>query len=319
MAIIGNSISEAKKILEKGELVAIPTETVYGLAANALDKEAVLKIFEVKERPFFDPLIVHIAGLDKLKDYVREIPDMAYKLVEHFWPGPLTIILPKKQIIPDITTSGLDQVAIRIPNHQLTLGLLKQLDFPLAAPSANPFKYISPTSAEHVAKQLGDKIPYILDGGLCSIGIESTIIGFEKGKPVLYRLGGLALEDIERIVGKTDVQLNSSANPKAPGQLTNHYAPRKPLFITNIREFLAERPSAKIGVISFQNLYPVRSANYSKVLSASGNMKEAAFKLFSALRELDESDVELIVSEIFPDNFLGRAINDRLKRASRSL
>jgi L-threonylcarbamoyladenylate synthase len=187
--IIGEIIQEAKSFLLDGNIVAIPTETVYGLAGNALDPAAVLQIFTAKERPAFDPLIVHISSIDKVELYAHSIPSQAYDLMHEFWPGPLTIVLPKNSIIPDIVTSGLDTVGLRIPNHPTTIKLLKQLDFPLAAPSANPFGYISPTSAQHVFDQLGGKIPYILDGGICDVGVESTIVGFENDKCLIYRLG----------------------------------------------------------------------------------------------------------------------------------
>ena len=304
MSKIGIDIEKAKQILQQGGLVAIPTETVYGLAANALDKNAVLKIFEAKNRPHFDPLIVHTDSLRKVKQYISEFPEWAEQLAKAFWPGPLTLLLPKNKLIPDLVTSGLPQVAIRVPNHPLTLKLLKSLDFPLAAPSANPFGYVSPTKAEHVAAQLEGTVGYILDGGSCEVGLESTIAGFEDGKITVYRLGGLAIEHIEKIVGKVEVRINQSSNPKAPGMLKSHYAPKKPLFIGDMDTFLKENAGKKIGIISLEKLSP------------SKNLKEAAHNLFSALRDLDESDVDLIIAEKFPDDFLGRAINDRLQRAA---
>jgi L-threonylcarbamoyladenylate synthase len=230
LAITGTELNVAKEFLIKGELVAIPTETVYGLAGNALNEKAVLSIFEVKNRPAFDPLIIHTDSIDKVKEYVSVFPEKAQRLAEQFWPGPLTLLLPKKQIIPDLVTSGLDTVAVRIPKHPQLLELLAELSFPLAAPSANPFGYISPTNAEHVNQQLGDKIPYILDGGECEVGIESTIIGFEADDTVVYRLGGLAVEDIEKLVGPVMLMPHSTSDPKAPGMLKSHYAPRKPLY-----------------------------------------------------------------------------------------
>jgi L-threonylcarbamoyladenylate synthase len=314
MSKIGIDIEKAKQILQEGWLVAIPTETVYGLAANALDKEAVLKIFEAKNRPHFDPLIVHTNSIEKVKLYVSDMPGWAQKLAAAFWPGPLTLLLPKKNIIPDLVTSGLPQVAVRIPDHTLTLQLLESLDFPLAAPSANPFGYVSPTEAKHVAAQLQDKVSYILDGGSCRVGIESTIIGFEEGKVTVYRLGGLTLEDIEKIAGKVNVRINQSSNPQAPGMLKSHYAPEKPVFIGDIAAFLQENKAKKVGVISFSKAYG--TDDLQKVLSPGGDLKEAAHNLFSALRDLDESDADVIIAEKFPDSFLGRAINDRLQRAA---
>ncbi|MCZ6692366.1 MAG: L-threonylcarbamoyladenylate synthase, partial [Bacteroidetes bacterium] len=178
MAEIGSNIVRAKKFLVQSQLVSIPTETVYGLAANALDQDAVVKIFKVKDRPYFDPLIVHTHSLDQISKYTLDFPHKLYQLGKRLWPGPLTVILPKKKIIPDLVTAGKQDVAIRIPNHPLTLKLLQNLPFPLAAPSANPFGYISPTNPAHVLQNLGDKVPYILDGGPCELGIESTIVGF---------------------------------------------------------------------------------------------------------------------------------------------
>ncbi|WP_405512000.1 L-threonylcarbamoyladenylate synthase [Spirosoma sp. KNUC1025] len=191
MAQIGTDRQIAKQLLEAGNVVSIPTETVYGLAANALNPDAVLTIFRVKNRPTFDPLIVHTDSLEKLDRFVSTIPESARDLASTYWPGPLTLLLPKKAIIPDLVTAGLPTVGIRIPNHPLTLALLNSLDFPLAAPSANPFGYISPTTAQHVADQLGLQVPYILDGGPATIGIESTIVGFDGNKPTVFRLGVL--------------------------------------------------------------------------------------------------------------------------------
>ena len=315
MSKIGIDIEKAKQILQQGGLVAIPTETVYGLAANALDKNAVLGIFQAKNRPHFDPLIIHSNSIEKIKHWVQDIPAWAQQLADAFWPGPLTLLLPKKDSIPDVVTSGLPQVAVRIPNHPLSLQLLERLDFPLAAPSANPFGYVSPTTAAHVAAQLQNKVAYILDGGTCQVGIESTIVGFEAGAITIYRLGGLAIEAIEKIVGKVQVQLNQSSNPQAPGMLKSHYAPGKPLFIADIASFLKSHPSQKVGIISFCTSYAV-DKYLLKILSPSADLSEAAHHLFAAIRDLDASDTDLIVAEKFPDTFLGRAINDRLQRAS---
>ncbi|MES2762098.1 MAG: L-threonylcarbamoyladenylate synthase [Bacteroidota bacterium] len=316
MAETGKDINKAKGFLEKGELVAIPTETVYGLAANALDPVAVAKIFEAKERPTFDPLIVHTYSLEQVKLFVADIHPSLLKLATTFWPGPLTLLLPKKAIIPDLVTSGLDRVGVRIPNHALTLDLLSQLSFPLAAPSANPFGYISPTTEEHVQKQLGNKIPYILDGGNCEVGLESTIVGEENGEIIIYRLGGLSVDNIESIVGKVSVQLNQSSNPKAPGQLKSHYAPKKPLYIGSLKELQTQFSDKKTGAIVFGNDHGLQPTILVKNLSVTKDYKEAAVHLFSFLRELDEADVDVIICELLPETDLGLAINDRLKRAS---
>jgi len=313
MAEIGKDINKAKQLLENGQLVAIPTETVYGLAANALDENAVLRIFQVKNRPQFDPLIIHIPSLAKADLYAESIPGKAKALAEAFWPGPLTLLLDRKSIVPDLVTAGLPTVGIRCPDHPLTHSLLESLDFPLAAPSANPFGYISPTTPHHVARQLGDSIPYILDGGPCTVGIESTIVGFHNGMGIVYRTGGLKIEDIERVIGKVGLQITTSANPKSPGQLHSHYAPRKKLYVGNLDELTLRFQSQKVGILSFQK---DRHAPYQYILSPSGTPEEAARNFFSGLRILDELPVDIILAEYAPDTGLGKAVNDRLRRAS---
>ena len=316
MAEIGNNIEIAKQLLEQGELVAIPTETVYGLAGNALNEVAVLEIFKVKDRPQFDPLIVHVASLEKAKELVDDFPEKAERLAARFWPGPLTLLLKKKPHIPDLVTSGLDTVGVRCPNHELTRALLQQLPFPLAAPSANPFGYISPTRAEHVNEQLGDKIKYILDGGECVVGIESTIVGFEDDYPVVYRLGGLGIEQIESVVGKVRVQLNTSSNPQAPGQLKSHYAPKKKMMLGDLAELIRDYGTERVGVLTFQKQISQVDFSNQLALSAEGNLAEAAQRLFASLRALDKKDVDIILAEEVPNMGLGKAINDRLRRAA---
>lgn len=310
----GDDIVYAAEFLREGKLVAIPTETVYGLASNGLNPDAVIKIFEAKNRPFFDPLILHTDSIAKIRNWVKEIPEQAMVLAKKFWPGPLTLLLPKNDAVPDIVTSGLTHVAVRIPDHPLTLRLLQQLDFPLAAPSANPFGYVSPTTASHVAQQLGEKVDYILDGGPCAVGIESTIVGVESDEIVIHRYGGLAVEEIQSMFKKVKSAVSHSSNPRAPGQLESHYAPLKPLHTGDIEKLISMHRGKKIGVISFHKNY---EGVESIPLSRGENLKEAACNLFSAIRELDASEnVEVILAEIFPDEFLGRAINDRLQRAS---
>jgi len=318
MAEIGVDIEKAAAFLRQGKLVAIPTETVYGLAGNALDVKAVSSIFQTKNRPSFDPLILHVASLEQVSPFVSEFPEKLKRLAEAFWPGPLTLLLPRKSIVPDLVTSGLDRVAVRVPNHPLTLALLGQLDFPLAAPSANPFGYISPTQAAHVAAQLGAQIPFILDGGACAVGLESTIVGMEEEQVIIYRLGGLELSKIESVVGTVTVQAHSTSNPSAPGQLASHYAPQKPFILGNLGELVPQliQQGKKVGVLSFSTHFPSLSADCQVVLSASQDLTEAAQRLFMAMRLLDESQAELIVAEFVPEIGLGRAINDRLKRAA---
>lgn len=316
MTIIGTDILNAKHLLQSGEVVGIPTETVYGLAGNALDDDAVLKIFRVKNRPQFDPLIVHTDSLSKLSSFTTDFSEKAQKLAHAFWPGPLTLLLPKSEIISDLVTSGLNTVAVRIPNHPLTLQLLAALDFPLAAPSANPFGYISPTSATHVEAQLGNNIPYILDGGESTVGIESTIVGFEGDEAIIYRLGGTSVEAIEKVIGSVRLVAHSSSNPKAPGMLKSHYSPRKSLFIKNINEIFEQYSKEEIGYLSFQQYHKALPLEHQRVLSFTGNYNEAAKHLFAYMRELDSLPIEVIYAELLPEQDLGRAINDRIRRAA---
>lgn len=311
--MIGKEIEKARDLLLRNEVVAIPTETVYGLAGNALSEIAVSKIFEAKNRPHFDPLIVHVADVSDVSNYVEEIPQLAHNLMEHFWPGALTVLLPKKTCIPNLTTSGLNEVGIRIPNHPITLELLKSLPFPLAAPSANPFGYISPTSAKHVEDQLGTKIPYILDGGDCSVGIESTVLRVQHNEIEILRLGGISLEDLQPFTSNIHIQQYSSSSPASPGMLTSHYAPRKPVYVGNIQELLQEFASQKVGVLSFKEDF---QTEVQRILSRTGNFAEAAGNFFSFMRELDELNIEVILTEFLPNENLGRAINDKLMRAS---
>ncbi|QJW90649.1 threonylcarbamoyl-AMP synthase [Spirosoma taeanense] len=314
MTQIGTDLRAAKDFLEAGNVVGIPTETVYGLAGNALNPDAILTIFRVKNRPAFDPLIVHTDSLEKAEQFVKGIPEPARRLAETFWPGPLTLLLNKQDLIPDLVTSGLATVGVRIPKHPLTLQLLRSLEFPLAAPSANPFGYISPTTAQHVADQLGDQVPYILDGGPADVGLESTIIGFDNERPTVYRLGGMALEQIEAIVGPVDVQHHSTSNPKAPGMLSSHYAPRKPLRLLAPGESPA--PSQRAGALVFREPFGGIDPQYQRVLSPTGDLIEAAKNLFAYLRALDNLDLDVIYAEPLPNQGLGWAMNDRLRRAS---
>lgn len=318
MAEIGKDIEKSAALLASGELVAIPTETVYGLAGNALDEKAVVQIFKAKNRPRFDPLIVHVAGIDQVYNYVESIPEELKALAEAFWPGPLTLLLTKKSIIPDLVTSGLGKVGVRVPNHALTLSLLERLDFPLAAPSANPFGYISPTSASHVQDHLGDKLAYILDGGHCEVGLESTIVGMEEGQVIIYRLGGISVSAIEEIVGKVLILPQSSSNPQSPGMLKSHYAPRKRMILGDLDELMQQHQSEKGGfaILSFKRSFSDVPASNQVALSSSGDFDEAARNLFSAMRRLDETDTSLILAEELPEIHLGKAINDRLRRAA---
>jgi len=314
--LIGTDVDRAASLLREGKLVAIPTETVYGLAANALDSAAVVEIFEAKNRPEFDPLIVHTHSHEQFRLFAESIPSDAKRLAEELCPGPITFILRKHSIIPDIVTSGHRTVGLRVPDHPVTLDLLRTVSFPVAAPSANPFGYVSPTTAQHVADQLGDKVAYILDGGPSRVGIESTIIDFTPERPRILRLGGLSPEMLEEMLGhELEVQLSSS-KPSAPGMLVSHYAPTKPVCVGDIGALLLEHPRERVGILAFSNLKSEVDPARQRVLSPVGDLREAAANLFGYLRELDGMPVDVVLAEWVPDEGLGRAINDRLRRAA---
>ena len=316
--MITNSINQAVNLLQNENVVAIPTETVYGLAGNIFSEIAIKKIFEIKKRPSFNPLIVHLDSIRSLEKVAKNIPKEAYLLANHFWPGPLTMIFDKQDTVSKLVTGGKDTVAVRIPNHPVALELLKKVGFPLAAPSANPFKSISPTSAKHVEKYFEKEQLLILDGGECQKGIESTIIGFDKEGIVLYRLGSLAVESIEKVVGPVRFFTNQDLAPIAPGMLSKHYAPATPFILTaNLGEVVEKNKGKKIGIIRFQEEW-VMDNHHVEVLSKNGNLEEATRKLYAILHHLDEMDLDLIIAEPFPNYGLGKSINDRLTRASKS-
>ena len=318
MIQISKDIVKAKEILENENLVAIPTETVYGLAGNIFSEKAINKIFKTKNRPFNNPLIVHIHSKELLENIAQEIPEKAKKLAEAFWPGSLTLVLKKKETIPYSITAGKETVAVRVPNHPLTLELLKQLDFPLAAPSANPFGSISPTSSQHVADYFKDILEMVLDGGNCENGIESTIIGFENEKAILYRLGSISVEGIESIIGPIQIVNKNDSSPNAPGMLSRHYAPKtKTIVSENIEDEIKNYPTSKIGVLLFQDL-EINDVNIEKeILSINGSLKEATANLYAAMHRLDKKGLDLIIAEKFPEIDLGKSINDRLERATK--
>lgn len=307
----------AQKALTENKNIAIPTETVYGLAGNAYSEKAIEKVFDLKKRPLYNPLIVHIKSVDFLSEVAREIPESAYKLAKEFWPGPLTLVLKKQAIIPDIVTAGKDTVAVRVPNHPLTLQLLERLDFPVAAPSANPFGSISPTCAQHVDDYFGEDLEVILDGDVCEKGIESTIIGFIENQAVLYRLGSLSLEEIERKIGKVLMQTRDDKAPAAPGMLSRHYAPTtETYFTTDVEKVVKENAGKKIGLLLFENKSEHTDVEFQEILSMKGDLTEAAKNLYAAMHRLDKSGLDLIIAEQFPDVGLGKTLNDKLRRAS---
>ena len=325
MSIISKDIEKAIALLNADDLVAIPTETVYGLAGNIYSEKAIKTIFKTKKRPFFNPLIVHIPSIDYLENIVDYIPEKAKLLAKAFWPGPITLVLKKKNTIPDLITAGKDTVAVRVPNHPTTLALLKQLDFPLAAPSANPFNRISPTKAEHVEAYFKDNIKMVLDGGACKSGIESTIIGFENDEPIIYRLGSTSIEAIETVVGKIKIK-NSTAKltlsqkevaPNAPGMLERHYAPKTRTILTNdILNAITKHKDKRIGLLLFNDINN-DSITFKVLLSKNKNLEEAAASLYDALHQLDNEDLDIIITEKLPNHGLGKSINDRLERATK--
>jgi L-threonylcarbamoyladenylate synthase len=307
------SISEAAEIIKKGGLVAFPTETVYGLGADGLNPIAVAKIFEAKKRPSFNPLILHISDKSSLEKYSYIRNDKVDRLINKFWPGPLTLVLPKTNLVPDIVTAGNLTVAIRMPNHPVALKLIEESHSPIAAPSANQFGHLSPTEALHVAKYLGNKVDLILDGGKCSVGIESTIIEFIDDEFYLLRPGGLSKEEIENEVGYIKKGNPNASKPNSPGQLPFHYSPHTPISFLNSELFDANK---KIGGIFFKgNKYSFPFASV-KILSETGNLREAAAKLFAYLHELENEELDLILVEPIEEKGLGRAIMDRLKKAT---
>jgi len=316
MTIISKDIFKAVNILNQEGLVAIPTETVYGLAGNIYSEKAINGIFEMKQRPFLNPLIVHINSLEQLDELAKDIPEKARLLAETFWPGSLTLVLKKQSAVSDLGTGGKDSVAIRIPNHPTALALLKELKFPLAAPSANPFGCISPTSALHVESYFKNKLPMVLDGGNCKNGIESTIIGFENNEAVLYRLGSITVEEIENVIGKIQIKNKNENNPDAPGMSLKHYAPATVAFLVeDVMQFIKIFSGKKIGLLLFKEKIASADVKHQEVLSQKGDLKEAASKLYAAMHRLDKQNLDFIVAQRFPDSDLGKSINDRLERA----
>ncbi len=313
------AITRAIELLRQGNLVALPTETVYGLAADAIEAEAVVKIFEAKERPRFDPLIVHLPGrewLERVAAIEQGSRALIEKLVAQFWPGPLTIVLPRQAIVPEIVTAGLETVAVRISAHPVFAEIIRAFDSPLAAPSANRFGRVSPTTAQHVLDELDGRIPLVVDAGRTEHGIESTIIAPRNGRIEILRRGPITIEQLEAF-GEVAV---APALPRleAPGQLPSHYAPSTPLVLVDDLSSFAVPSKKNCGLLAWQSLAGAKQFAAIRQLSSRQDVREAAANLFRFLRELDELHLDLIVAEKLPDDGLGAAINDRLRRASRS-
>ncbi len=323
-----DAVDAACELLRAGEVVALPTETVYGLAADALNPEAAAKVFAAKERPSFDPLIVHIARrgeLSRVAQVPEELSETVEKLTAAFWPGPLTLILPKQPEVPDIVTSGLPTVAVRCSAHPVFRAVCKTLGSPVAAPSANRFGRISPTSAGAVMKELGGRIPLIVDGGACSEGLESTIISIEPRdgkKPLfhLHRAGPVTKEMLQPFGKVVKVKEKPGDAPHAPGQLPSHYAPVTPLVLLENPDDFKPEPEKRYALLSYRGEGPYAEMHEWESVEAlspgSGKLAEAAIRLFHVMRVLDESGVDCIVAEPVSETGLGVAIMDRLRRAA---
>jgi L-threonylcarbamoyladenylate synthase len=313
-----SNVERAAELLRQGDLVAFPTETVYGLGADALSPDACARIFAVKRRPRFDPLIVHVAEAAEVNALCSAFDERARALAAAFWPGPLTLVLPKRPSVPDIVTSGLPTVAVRVPAHPVARALLAAVDRPVAAPSANVFGYISPTCAAHVEAQIGSEIHLILDGGACERGLESTIVDLSGEAPTLLRAGALELEALERVIGPVArPDARAGERPRAPGQLERHYSPHT-RFVLLSAPATERPPGGRVGLVAFRRPPSAIAEGYDmvEVLSDSGDLREAASRLFAALHRLDGAGLDAIFAEPVPLTGVGLAIADRLRRAA---
>lgn len=310
------AVAAATECLRNGDAVALPTETVYGLAADALRGDAVAKIFGAKERPRFDPLIVHLpdrAWLERVARIDDDSRELIEKLIAEFWPGPLTLVLPRREIIPDIVTAGLETVAVRVSAHSVFAEIIRAFGSPLAAPSANRFGRVSPTSAQHVLEELDGRIPLIVDAGPTSHGIESTIVAVRNGRLELLRRGPITTAQLEAFDGVVFVE--AAERPESPGQLPSHYAPRTPLILVDGAGSFVPTADKRCGLLSWKSTAAPTFADVRR-LSERQDLREAAANLFRYLRELDNLGLDLIVAEKLPEVGLGAAINDRLRRAA---
>jgi L-threonylcarbamoyladenylate synthase len=313
------AVARAVEILRSGEPVALPTETVYGLAADAFRDEAVVKIFEAKERPRFDPLIVHLPDRESL-DRVAKIDegsrDLVDKLIGECWPGPFTLVLPRREIVPDMVTAGLETVAVRISAHPVFAEIIRAFGSPLAAPSANRFGHVSPTTAQHVVDELAGRIPLVIDAGPTLHGLESTIVAVRGGKLEVLRQGPITTEALKAFGEVVPPQVVQ--RPEAPGQLPSHYAPSTPLVLTDDPASFEVSVNKRCGLLAWSSLTGAKHFTAIRQLSSRQDLREAAANLFRYLRELDRLNLDLIVAEKLPEKGLGAAMNDRLRRASRN-
>lgn len=325
-----NAIAEAAAILRRGGLLGIPTETVYGLGADALNETAVLHIFEAKGRPQDNPLILHVPGADWLERYCRDIPPAAYTLAEQFWPGPLTMILPRRDNVPLRTTGGLDTVGVRCPDHPVTLAIIRESGIPVAAPSGNTSGRPSPTTAQHMLEDMAGKIDGIVDGGPCAVGVESTIIDLTVTPPRLLRPGGLPLEALEEVLGEVAVdkavrqKLADGEKAKAPGMKYRHYAPKAPVTVITgtpgaSAAYIAAHLTADSGVICFDEYAPLFEGHIIHRLGPAADKLAQARHVFDALRTFDDTDVPEIFAQCPDESGLGLAVSNRLKRRRASM
>lgn len=324
-------LPQAAEIIRRGGLVGIPTETVYGLGANGLDPKAVSRIFEAKGRPQDNPLILHITDVSWLERYCKEIPLTAYKLAEAYWPGPMTMILPRKDMVPDAVTAGLDTVGMRCPSHILCHELIRLADVPIAAPSGNTSGRPSPTTADHMREDMDGKIDAIVDGGPCSVGVESTIIDLTCTPPRLLRPGGISLEQLRAVLGQVDVDpavtrlLGAGEKPKAPGMKYRHYAPKAPVTVVSgdpktSAEYIAAHAAPEDGVICFDEFMPLFTSRTGTKpvmdLGPAGDKEEQARHIFDALRSFDHTQVAAIWAQCPDTEGIGLAITNRLNKAA---
>jgi L-threonylcarbamoyladenylate synthase len=316
VAATAEAVRRAALLLRAGRVVAFPTETVYGLGADATAATAVARVFEIKQRPSFDPLIVHLCDAEALGEVAAAVPAAALRLTRRFWPGPLTIVLPKRESIPDIVSAGLPSVGLRVPDHPVALELIRLAERPIAAPSANRFGFVSPTTAAHVAEQLGDLPAMILDGGPCRVGVESTVVSFLTDPPQLLRPGGVSLEELQGVIGAVDAPERIRDVRIAPGQSSRHYATRTPLVVV---ASIADVPSGERATAALLTLTPAAEASSfaaCEVLDPGGDLHRAAANLFAAMRRLDAGGYRRIFAVAVAPHGIGRAIMDRLRRAA---
>lgn len=329
--IDNQKLASAAQILKNGGTVAFPTETVYGLGANALDEQAVKKIFEAKGRPSDNPLIIHIAKEEELLPLVQEIPFKARLLMEKFWPGPLTMIFKRTALVPDVITGGLNTVAIRMPSHPIAHKLIEMAGVPVAAPSANISGKPSPTKGQHVIKDLSGRVDFIISGGSCEVGLESTVLDMTEEIPVILRPGGVTREQLEEVLGPVEIDKSTEGDlsqaPKAPGMKYTHYAPKAPVIIVQgplqdmmktIMKLKAEKEAQglKVGIMATEETKNTYTGGVVLSMGSRNKVESIASKIFAVLREFDEKNVEIILAEGIEQKSMGHAVMNRMMKAA---